>query len=199
MHDRLPTDFSPLILSFTDLFECNASCGCGSNCPNRVTQREPFNSSLPFYLFRTAAMCWGVKCESSIVAGSYIGSYHGLRKTEEEARTDEEQADSAAPLCDEYMSTVDPTSLHAEDMHELKPLLKNHPAGCRTIDALLAAWPRVTIDAFSCGSLVRFVNHSCAPNLTAVQVFTENRSPNMANIASVQKAKKRRAVKRLQA
>lgn len=65
------------------IYECNASCFCGSSCFNRVVQR---GRQVPLCVFRTSnGRGWGVKTMQAISKGQFVSEYIGEIISNEEA------------------------------------------------------------------------------------------------------------------
>ncbi|XP_073995877.1 histone-lysine N-methyltransferase SUV39H2-like isoform X2 [Rhodnius prolixus] len=67
----------------TPIYECNKSCRCGLDCPNRVLQR---GRTVPVAIFRTKNGCgWGLRSMSTIKKGQFVVEYVGEVITNREA------------------------------------------------------------------------------------------------------------------
>ncbi|KAI9580306.1 hypothetical protein GQX74_000299 [Glossina fuscipes] len=65
------------------IYECNKSCQCPIDCPNRVIQRGRRNA---LSLFKTSNGCgWGVRTDKAMCKGEYVCEYVGEIITVEEA------------------------------------------------------------------------------------------------------------------
>ncbi|KAG9085872.1 hypothetical protein FS749_004047 [Ceratobasidium sp. UAMH 11750] len=64
------------------VIECNKSCRCASNCPNRVAQQP---RSVPLDIFTPSIRGWGVRPLRSIKAGQVLGTFTGEIITREAA------------------------------------------------------------------------------------------------------------------
>ncbi|XP_018420543.1 PREDICTED: histone-lysine N-methyltransferase SUV39H2 [Nanorana parkeri] len=74
------------------IYECNARCKCGPDCPNRVVQKGPPYS---LCIFRTEnGRGWGVKTLQKIKKNSFVMEYVGEVITSEEAERRGQQYDS---------------------------------------------------------------------------------------------------------
>ncbi|KAG9489940.1 hypothetical protein GDO78_005710 [Eleutherodactylus coqui] len=74
------------------IYECNARCKCGPDCPNRVVQKGPPYS---LCIFRTPNGCgWGVKTLQKIKKHSFVMEYVGEVITSEEAERRGQQYDN---------------------------------------------------------------------------------------------------------
>ncbi|NXG06055.1 SETMR methyltransferase, partial [Sakesphorus luctuosus] len=56
------------------VFECNALCGCGERCQNRVVQR---GLHLRLQVFRTPCKGWGVRTLEFVPRGTFVCEYAG--------------------------------------------------------------------------------------------------------------------------
>uniref|UniRef100_A0A0D3ILG4 SET domain-containing protein n=1 Tax=Emiliania huxleyi (strain CCMP1516) TaxID=280463 RepID=A0A0D3ILG4_EMIH1 len=123
------------------MFECNSTSGCDESCFNRVVGR---GISLPLQVFKTVGRGWGVRSRNPIRAGTFVCEYTGVMLRDEDAE--------AAGL--EVGSSE---------------LLTSHegPSG---VDARTQDNPELCVDASRTGSVARFVNHCCDPNLFSVFV-----------------------------
>uniref|UniRef100_A0A1A9WCE9 Histone-lysine N-methyltransferase n=1 Tax=Glossina brevipalpis TaxID=37001 RepID=A0A1A9WCE9_9MUSC len=65
------------------IYECNRTCKCSMDCPNRVIQRGRKNS---LCLFKTSNGCgWGLRTDKALCKGEYVFEYIGVIITVEEA------------------------------------------------------------------------------------------------------------------
>ncbi|XP_063828660.1 uncharacterized protein LOC135078036 [Ostrinia nubilalis] len=130
------------------MFECNATCACNKRkCGNMVISRLQQRGSLFIRaeVFRTARAGWGLRAVSAVPRGSPVALYCG--ELLPLARAD------ARPN-DQYLFALD-----------VKPDLQQQCGDKGTL----------CVDACIWGSAARFINHSCAPNLAPLRVFTRAR------------------------
>jgi [histone H3]-lysine9 N-trimethyltransferase EHMT len=132
-------------------------------CRNRTVQSQPpVGIGLELELFRTARVGWGVRTLSRIPKYVFVCEYVGELITEEIAQSRGARYDAIG--CS-YLWTphLDPTAtMSLTARKQLEPF---------------------TIDANYYGNVARFINHSCAPNLVAVQVQAQSRDGRMPRIA----------------
>ncbi|KAI8062552.1 hypothetical protein BC940DRAFT_370146 [Gongronella butleri] len=64
------------------IYECNATCGCGASCRNRVVQR---GRTFELEIFKTADKGWGVKAMCNIPKRSFVEQYMGEVITEQQS------------------------------------------------------------------------------------------------------------------
>ncbi|NWI90559.1 SETMR methyltransferase, partial [Pitta sordida] len=65
------------------VFECNALCGCGEPCPNRLVQR---GLRLRLQVFPSPGKGWGVRALEPVPRGRFVCEYAGEVLGREEAR-----------------------------------------------------------------------------------------------------------------
>lgn len=139
------------------IYECNRSCGCAKSmrCANRVIQR---GRTVPLEIFQMGdARGWGVRAVTPIPAGTFIDLYYGEIITDSEA--------------DQRYHKVykgDGRSLYLFDLD---------------FSAEAGAKADYTIDAYNYGSVSRFFNHSCNPNLLVVPCFIDHIDQSLHFIA----------------
>lgn len=139
------------------IFECNQSCNCAKSgkCQNRVIQT---GRKVPLEIFQMGdARGWGVRAINFIPAGTFIDLYYGEIITDDEA--------------DNRFHNVyhgDGRSLYLFDLD---------------FSSESGAKADYTIDAFRCGSVSRFFNHSCNPNLLVVPCFIDHIDQSLHFIA----------------
>lgn len=143
----------------TAVYECNERCGCDpTRCKNRVVQGGVKQwlsiERLP------DERGWGVFAVSAIPKGAFIDRYFGEMITTAEAEKRAKQGLGSYLFDLDYAVTNDDTA-----------------ATKRTRKT------RFVIDARCRGSLSRFINHSCEPNLSVVPVFVECQEASMHGVA----------------
>ncbi|KAJ0237151.1 Histone-lysine N-methyltransferase SUVR3 [Hirschfeldia incana] len=125
--------------------ECGSGCGCGSDCPNRVTQK---GISVRLKIVRDGKKGWCLCGDQLIKKGQFICEYAGELLTTAEARRRQ-------TIYDKLRSTQQSFS------SALLVIREHLPSG----EACL----RINIDATSIGNVARFINHSCdGGNLSTV-------------------------------
>ncbi|TVT97387.1 hypothetical protein EJB05_57386, partial [Eragrostis curvula] len=147
------------------IYECGPSCKCPPTCPNRVSQH---GMKLRFQVFKTKSMGWGVRCLDFIQSGSFVCEYIGELLEDQEAQE---------RVSDEYLFAVGNNYYdvsHWEDLCKKIPSLQNGPTEGGEIV--------FTIDAVNQGNFVRFINHSCSPNLFPQYVLYDHDDKRMPHI-----------------
>ncbi|ERM95288.1 hypothetical protein AMTRI_Chr04g182820 [Amborella trichopoda] len=149
------------------IYECGPNCKCPQSCKNRVSQH-----GLKFELevFKTEKRGWGVRTLTSIPSGSFVCEYLGKILTNEMAEKligrDEYLFDIGCKYIDEsvkdIVSSLIPNELPTEACEEVEE--------------------GFTIDARVYGSVARFINHSCYPNLYAQNVLIDHDDKAMPHI-----------------
>ncbi|CAN4080666.1 unnamed protein product [Withania somnifera] len=116
--------------------ECGPSCGCGSDCGNRATQK---GISVKLKVVKDRRKGWSLCAAEFIPKGKFICEYTGELLTTEEARNRQRLYDKNSTSCH-----FSPALL----------VVKEHlPSG--------NACMRINIDATIIGNIARFINHSC--------------------------------------
>ncbi|RID64576.1 hypothetical protein BRARA_E03501 [Brassica rapa] len=125
--------------------ECGSGCGCGSDCPNRVTQKGVL---VRLKIVRDEKKGWCLFSDQLIKKGQFICEYAGELLTTDEARRRQ-------TIYDKLRSTQQSFS------SALLVIREHLPSG--------QACLRINIDATSIGNVARFINHSCdGGNLSTV-------------------------------
>eukprot|EP01018_Ginkgo_biloba_P034946 Gb_22168 [translate_table: standard] len=166
---ELPYNYNGAIVEAKPIvYECGPSCKCPPTCHNRVSQH---GVKFDLEIFKTDKRGWGVRAFSSIPSGSFICEYTGelLSDTEAEQRTGN----------DEYLFDIgsynNDQSLWG-GLSDLIPEAQSH-ANCDTVEDV-----GYTIDAAKYGSVGRFINHSCSPNLYAQNVLYDHDDKTVPHI-----------------
>ncbi|KAL9436375.1 hypothetical protein AB3S75_022427 [Citrus x aurantiifolia] len=116
--------------------ECGPSCGCGSECGNRLTQR---GISVRLKIVRSVNKGWGLYADQFIKQGQFICEYAGELLTTKEARRRQQIYDGLASSPGNSSALL---------------VIREHlPSG--------KACLRMNIDATRIGNIARFINHSC--------------------------------------
>lgn len=138
------------------VYECNERCGCDPlKCRNRVVQR-----GITQYMSierLSDERGWGVIANHPIPKGTFIDRYFGEMITTGEAEKRAKQGLGS------YLFDLDFSTAADKDSKRRKT--------------------RFVIDARCRGSLSRFFNHSCSPNLVVVPVFVECQEASMHGVA----------------
>ncbi|VVA96364.1 unnamed protein product [Arabis nemorensis] len=124
--------------------ECGSGCGCGSDCPNRVTQK---GISVRLKIVRDEKKGWCLYADQFIKKGQFVCEYAGELLTTDESRRRQN-------IYDKLRSTQSFSSA-------LLVIREHLPSG--------QACLRINIDATRIGNVARFINHSCdGGNLSTV-------------------------------
>ncbi|KAK9144655.1 hypothetical protein Sjap_004558 [Stephania japonica] len=148
--------------------ECGPSCKCPPSCPNRVSQN---GISFQLEIFKTELRGWGVRSIDSIPSGSFICEYTGelLQDKEAEQRTGG----------DEYLFDIGHNYHDQTLWGGLSTLV---PPTLQSVSSETVEDVGFTIDAAQYGSIGRFINHSCSPNLYAQNVLYDHDDKRMPHI-----------------
>ena len=135
--------------------ECNHRCGCGPDCRYRLVQNWATQPKASLAVKFISEGCgYGVVTLEALPKGQCIGEYTGeLLLEEEEAHRREEL----------YNQQI--TGHHSCIVHVLAAKGKKR---------------NFAVDATKAGSVLRFLNHSCDPNVEMLQVFTGSKLPRIA-------------------
>ncbi|MCO5597535.1 hypothetical protein L7F22_051613 [Adiantum nelumboides] len=139
------------------VFECGKSCACPSSCYNRVSQKGLKHQ---LEVFKTRKRGWGVRSLEPIRPGDFICEYAGelLSDADAERRTGrDEYLFDIGHRTNAWMDVSD-----LMDSSEVKAIVPVVEDGGFTIDARLF------------GSVARFINHNCSPNLYAQDVVYDS-------------------------
>lgn len=147
-----------LLFARDALFECNGSSSCARDCFNRVVGR---GVSAKLQVFKTFGRGFGVRCQHMIPAGSFVCEYTGeiLLDTDAEA--------TGLARDDSYLFNLD-----GEQKGKVNKR-KRTGAAVNSASARTEANPELCVDASRTGSVARFLNHCCEPNLFVQSVFVE--------------------------
>mmetsp|Transcript_35340 Transcript_35340/g.111093 ORF Transcript_35340/g.111093 Transcript_35340/m.111093 type:complete len:473 (-) Transcript_35340:185-1603(-) len=141
------------------IFECNSTSGCDESCFNRVVGR---GISLPLQVFKTVGRGWGVRSRNPIRAGTFVCEYTGVMLRDEDAEA------AGLEVDDSYLFNLD-----GEEKGQVAKRRKTSHEGPSGVDARTQDNPELCVDASRTGSVARFVNHCCDPNLFVQSVFVE--------------------------
>lgn len=97
------------------IYECNSSCSCGIDCPNRVCQRGSFCN----FLIKMTSKGWGLVAMDPIEKGTFIGAYAGkIISIEESTNLPTIIADRRSYLFDlDYYNSSTPTQYTIDAFH----------------------------------------------------------------------------------
>jgi hypothetical protein len=163
------------------IFECNETSSCGPDCPNRVVGRGVW---APLQVVKTVGRGWGVRCRQRLAAGSFVCEYTGTMLLDTDAAAAgpafkcsprhaplfptgtmllDTDADAAGlEVDDSYLFNLD-----GEDKGQVSKRRRTGAAasGTSAIAAQTSKNPELAVDASRIGSVARFLNHCCEPNL----------------------------------
>ncbi|RPB14921.1 SET domain-containing protein [Morchella conica CCBAS932] len=140
------------------VYECNPKCSCTIECGNRVVER---GRQVELQIFRTQNKGWGLRCPVALPRGTFIDLYLGEVIGDEEAIRRAELADTKGVS---YLFDLDKFAEMPEYHHQLQ------------------AEGKFTIDGEACGSIARFINHSCDPNLQTYAVLNDPSERRVYNL-----------------
>ena len=198
LYSRDPAHY---IVPNTLLFECNSKCACGTDCPNRLTQRGVQH---PLEIFKTAnGRGWGVRVSPSsphpVPRCAFVGEYLGEIMSVAESRDDPETHGEHGELITyQYQLDIEGDST-PQPPHARRGRHRKHPradtrgtrgssggsgsggtgGGGSSIDDN----EMYVIDARKYGSVTRFFNHSCEPTLFCVFFWVEHWMKKLPRIA----------------
>jgi hypothetical protein len=141
------------------IFECNASCSCPPECPNRVVGR---GISVPLQVVKTVGRGWGVRSRVRLTAGTFVCEYTGNLLLDSDAEA------AGLEVDDSYLFNLD-----GEEKGQVSKRQRTGSAANVSASQQTAKNPELAVDASSIGSVARFVNHCCEPNLFVQSVFIE--------------------------
>ncbi|KAF9587685.1 hypothetical protein IFM89_004517 [Coptis chinensis] len=161
-YDRAIVIAKPLV------HECGPSCKCPPSCHNRVSQH---GIQFELEIFKTESSGWGVRSLTSIPSGSFICEYTGELLQDKEA---EERTNNDEYLFDIGRNYSTPAVFQLPDL--IPPDLKTSDS-CKSMEDV-----GFTIDAAQYGSVGRFINHSCSPNLYAQNLLYDHGDLRMPHV-----------------
>ncbi|KAG1354357.1 histone-lysine N-methyltransferase, H3 lysine-9 specific SUVH6 [Cocos nucifera] len=159
-HNGAIVEAKPLV------YECGPSCKCPPSCHNRVGQH---GIKFPLQIFKTEARGWGVRSLKKIPSGRFVCEYVGEILEDGEAQKRRN---------DEYLFAIGNNYYDKslwEGLSTSIPALQKG-ASCETDEV------GFTIDASAFGSVGRFINHSCMPNLYAQNLLYDHDDKSMPHI-----------------
>ncbi|KAL1916965.1 uncharacterized protein VTP21DRAFT_5162 [Calcarisporiella thermophila] len=159
-HDRIPYDENGRVIINPGyaIYECNVNCSCGPKCPYRVVQHGIRH---PMEIFKTPNIGWGVRTTRALKMGEFIAEYIGEVVTDEEGEKRGRLYDATGQT---YLFDLD--FFQGERYVNGQEVL-----------------PEFTIDAYRCGNVSHFFNHSCDPNLAIYTVLIDSRHFGLHRIA----------------
>nr|URM60682.1 C2H2 family protein [Gymnema sylvestre] len=158
MHGRFPYDERGRVILEEGylVYECNQRCRCGKTCRNRVLQN---GVRVKLEIFKTEKKGWAVRAREPILRGTFVCEYIGEIIDENEAT--ERRNRYGTEGCG-YFYEID--------------------AQINDISRLIDGQSTFVIDATNYGSVSRYINHSCSPNLINHQVLVESMDCQLAHI-----------------
>ncbi|MCL7023836.1 hypothetical protein MKW94_021637 [Papaver nudicaule] len=156
----------------TLVYECGPLCKCPPSCYNRVSQH---GIKFQLEIFKTKSRGWGVRSLNSIPSGSFICEYTGKLLSEKEA---DHRTGNDEYLFDLGRRKSTNQSMGAGLSSVISPDLQSTSISCENVEDEEG----FTIDAFEYGSVGRFINHSCSPNLVAQNVLYDHDDVRMPHI-----------------
>ncbi|XP_076916315.1 histone-lysine N-methyltransferase, H3 lysine-9 specific SUVH4-like [Bidens hawaiensis] len=153
------------------VFECGPNCGCGPGCINRVSQG---GIKYQLEIFRTKDRGWAVKTKDFIPSGAPVCEYIGeLRRTNELDNVAENDYIFEID-CWQTMKGIGGRERRQGDVSEC--------LGNNKLDENSMPEPEFCVDVGRFGSVARFINHSCDPNLFVQCVLSSHHDLKLARI-----------------
>ncbi|CAG2104447.1 unnamed protein product [Medioppia subpectinata] len=136
------------------IFECNRNCKCGADCPNRVIQRGR-RYRLQIYRPPDAAeRGWAVRALERIPSGAFVSNYSGEVISSTEAdKRPNIYLFDAIWPMNRWIGTVDDRA------------------------------NEYVIDAYKCGNVSRFINHSCEPNCAVFYSYINSDNKQLPTVS----------------
>ncbi|KAH0603731.1 uncharacterized protein H6S33_007390 [Morchella sextelata] len=168
--DQIPQQFAykngVIIAGFDNqnvIYECNSKCACTIECGNRVVERDDQKSRFGSVGLKSEAQYSQsrLRCPVALPRGTFIDLYLGEVIGDEEAVRRAELADAKGVS---YLFDLDKFAEMPEYHHQLQ------------------AEGKFTIDGEACGSIARFINHSCDPNLQTYAVLNDSSERRIYNL-----------------
>ncbi|KAI3847899.1 hypothetical protein MKX03_026138 [Papaver bracteatum] len=150
------------------VYECGPSCGCGPACVNRTSQH---GLKYRLEVYRTPKKGWGVRSWDFIPSGAYVCEYIGIINRTDEVH-DPENFYIFDIDCLQTMKGLDGRERRRGDV-SISP-----SASLDKVDDEVS----YCIDAGTTGNVMRYINHSCAPNLFVQCVLSEHHDVKLARI-----------------
>lgn len=148
------------ISNYGAIYECNKKCKCQAyknNCKNRVIQTGRLSTMSLAIEHMGDSRAWGVITLKPIEAGTFLDQYFGEILPNEMAT-------------ERYVKILgsDHRNMYLFDLDY------NYENGMES---------EFTVDAYKFGSLSRFFNHSCDPNLMIISCFIDTHDPRLHSLA----------------
>ncbi|KAL8143743.1 hypothetical protein V2J09_016775 [Rumex salicifolius] len=138
------------------VYECNHLCSCSKSCPNRILQN---GIQVKLEVFKTLKKGWAVKAGELISRGAFVCELIGEVIDEEEA-----------------------IRRHKRYGNKLGNYIYNAGGYVNKMTQLMEETVSFVIDASKYGSVSRFINHGCSPNLVTRPVVVESMEYALARI-----------------
>ncbi|CAF1044890.1 unnamed protein product [Adineta ricciae] len=160
---------------WTGIYECNSKCSCHTkHCTNRLVQNSLYQQ---IQLYHTHNKGWAIRALHDIPHGSFLNAYVGELITEQMARKRDFK----------YLAILDHKShVHTIGNKKRKGSKKgylNHERISITTNRCVRISSDSSIDAKYYGSISRFYNHSCKPNVHIQNVFINSHDVRFPVIA----------------
>ncbi|KAK3003364.1 hypothetical protein RJ639_020184 [Escallonia herrerae] len=153
------------------VFECGQNCGCGPGCVNRTSQR---GLKYRLEVFRTPKKGWAVRSWDYIPSGAPVCEYIGVLKKTDDVDSVPENNFIFDIDCLQTMKGLDGRERRLGDV--------SIPSHLEKDDDKKDSVPEFCIDAGSAGSVARFINHSCQPNLFVQCVLSDHHDLKLARV-----------------
>ncbi|KAJ9564239.1 hypothetical protein OSB04_000205 [Centaurea solstitialis] len=152
------------------VFECGPSCGCGSTCVNRTSQR---GLRYRLEVFRTPKKGWAVRSWDYIPSGAPVCEYIGVLKKTDDVDSNPENNYIFDIDCLQTMKGIGGRERRVGEV-AMPSLLEK--------DDEKDSGPEFCIDAGAKGNVARFINHSCQPNLFVQCVLSTHHDITQARV-----------------
>ncbi|KAK8940790.1 Histone-lysine N-methyltransferase, H3 lysine-9 specific SUVH4 [Platanthera zijinensis] len=150
------------------VFECGPHCHCSTTCVNRTSQH---GLRYRLEVYRTPKKGWAVRSWDTIPSGAPVCEYTGIL-----TKTDDNGLDPE----NNYIFDIDCLqTIKGLDGRERRP---GDISSLIDLDDKKSEAPEYCIDAGSIGSVARFINHSCAPNLFVQCILSQHQDIKVAKI-----------------
>ena len=162
-----------VVKNLVAIFECNDKCACGPSCGNRVVQK---GRQIPLQIFMTEKKGWGIRCPIAIKKGTFIDRYLGevIDPVEARRRGEEGHETGLSYLFDlDKFNLEDPEGGDDDELSVAGNRAHNRPSNQAPY----------CVDGRACGTITRFINHSCAPNLDTFVVASDRRDGLVYDLA----------------
>ncbi|KAK9669834.1 hypothetical protein RND81_13G157700 [Saponaria officinalis] len=165
-------DGGRLIEAKAVVFECGPQCSCGPDCANRTSQQ---GIRFRLEVFRTPKKGWGVRSWDYIPAGSPICECTGVLKKSDDADHDLENYFIFDIDCLQTMKGLDGRQRRLREVSIPSEASSSE-------EEVVPSSAEFCIDASETGNVMRFINHSCDPNLFVQCVLSSHHALKLARI-----------------